>query len=290
MSGYRYDGVDINSLVKSGTRTNPRYATLPGDTGAVVDSLYLIPAIGYYDNNLNPTNLAHYYMPFYVEFKSGTSYPCSTNFKHYRAIIIGGGGGGGGSGGAISGDIWAPSSEQRSGGGGGAGGAGGVYLLSSNTQITNYTFTYSIGGGGGGGVKGINNKPNNYTAAKGGGAGGASYLTINGSKYTANGGNGGKYGNMASWGNGDGTSDSPIPAATGGTGTHTGNAGGPGVLLNDGNYGNLGYTYSLNNNYGRGARGIRGTRGNVSANGNGNDGIDGESGNAGYIGIFLFRL
>jgi len=295
-SGYQYKGVDINKLVKAGNTNAPtRYSKLPQRTGSVVSKeLYKISKFEYTDQGLN---LAHYYMPFTIELKTGTNETTISNdYTYFRAILIGGGGGGGG-GGGVHADDGHPD-DKRDGAGGGGGGAGGMYLLTSSQTIpSSRKFTYTVGTGGVAGGAYTNVKEGSDTSSTKGGDGTSSSLKYGDTTITANNGSGGNFGKHYS----HGRQDTP-KSATEGNGGAGGNGNGYYVGKKGGNGATTGETGDLGGGKGEGsiiynydspfdAYGTGGA-GGAGRSARGQTGVPapgGSAGGSGYIAIYLFR-
>jgi uncharacterized membrane protein YgcG len=311
---YLYNGIQITSLINTTTyvsRANSQYNSMPyrlKQTASTIAAIYKnYNKFDYFDAKLNPTNLSDWYMPYRMEYTSGSGIigVSSAYYKHFSAFLIGGGGGGGKSGNSGSNDSWS--------GGGGGGGGGGIALFYSTINNISLTtnISYSVGGGGG-----INAE------------GGTTYITVNGYKVNAYGGNRGSKGYdnprgnpspVAASGNGgygwsfekNGTdhvkpffngffiitsflakpdNTDPIAADPNGTGTAGISAGSDGDQTGNGGTINQAWLSSAvipstANSYGNGGNGGA----PVITDINDGYGYDGNGGGGGYIAIYLFK-
>lgn len=220
MSGYQYNGIDLNNIVYNDGSDNtqgynkfPGTKTNPGTSENIGINNYV------FQTNIN---LLSSRLPFFIDYNNSvSSVNWVTGSNAISVLIIGASGGGGGGGGVNT-------AQRYSGGGGGQGGLYNVHMTNKiprNIFPTRYSIEIGNGGtGGDAGVTGVG------TSSTSGGDGNAGNNTIIGFYYTANtnltiirvnGGGGGNKGNKATGtanGNG-GTSgtDSTIDLAIGDT-------------------------------------------------------------------------
>jgi len=230
MSGYKLDGIDIDTVCDFDTGTNTTTInTLSGykkDSVALVRKYYkhfhanvaafpeLQVSISKYKNGsaaiIPSTSLVS---PEYISYEyawSGSSVSIPSGITGMYIYITGGGGGGGG-GGLRGGD-------HTSGDGGGGGGGGACLSRYIAVVAGKTTYNYTVGAGGTGGNNGYSENGGNINSSHDGvvgSNGGDSSFTYNSVTYTAPGGKGGGpgsyLGSTATYGGAGGL----LPTATG---------------------------------------------------------------------------
>ena len=195
---YKYNGVDIQDYLSSGTTNNEGYVGFPGiNSNHSVVSQYAVP--GYYkDTNINI--VSNKICKYADHANSVNSQPVPSWCNKVRIIMIGAGGGGG-SGGA--GQVNTDGSDDGAGGGGG-GGACGMVCVFEKLVSPSSLYNVTIGDGGIGGTY-------SYSGGNNGSSGNSTTFTIGNNSVTVNSGLGGnkggsRYGNNGDLGGGNGGS------------------------------------------------------------------------------------
>lgn len=313
MSGYQYNGVDLNQIVyNNGTNNTQGYNSFPGISTTAGTSEQI--GINNYIYRIN-TNLLTNRIPFFIDYNTDSA--ANVNFvngsNQISLLIIGASGGGGGGGGVNT-------NTTFSGGGGAQGGLYNAHMINKirHTDFATGTYRIIIGNGGTGGGAGVKGTGTGSTSGGDGNNGNSTSITLFSANtqynITVNGGTGGTGGNKGT-ANINGTSgirgtDSTIsfnnallPSSTyllnnfvynntnsknaGGNGTTGANnrtiGGVPNVTqgivdLGVGVMSFANLNYSFNNTYGRGGSGgaggtLAGDQSNATGGGNGINGF-----------------